>query len=125
MQSRKVTNGLLVEGHYSTSLCHLANISYLAGAEKANVQLADAVASDLATKDAYWRMLDHLKANEVDLEATKPIVGPMLKVDAKTEMLSHADQIVTDAANNSLIRKREGRGDFKIPVMQTGALATT
>ena len=125
LQTRKVTNGLLVEGHYSTSLCHLANISYLAGAEKANVQLADAVASDLATKDAYWRMLDHLKANEVDLEATKPIVGPLLKIDAKTEMLSHADQIVTDAANNSLIRKREGRGAFKIPVMQTGALATT
>ena len=75
LQSRKVTHGILEEGHYSTSLCHLANISYLAGAEKANAQLADAVASDLTTKDAYWRMLDHLKSNEVDLDATKPIVA--------------------------------------------------
>jgi hypothetical protein len=115
IQTRKVTHGLLEEGHLSTSMCHLANISYLAGAEKANAQLADAVASDLTTKDAYWRMLDHLKSNEVDLDATKPIVGPLLKVDGKTETLSHAEQVVTDAANNCLIRKRTGRKGFEIP----------
>ncbi len=118
IKARKVTHGLLEEGHYSTSLCHLANISYLSGAEKANVQLADAVASDLATKDAYWRMLDHLKANEVDLDKTKPIVGPLLKVDAKTEMVSHSDQVVTDAANNCPIRKRVGRGEFTVPQIE-------
>jgi len=125
LQTRKVTHGILEEGHYSTSLCHLANISYLAGAEKSNAQLADAVASNLATKDAYWRMLDHLKVNEVDLEATKPIVGPLLQVDAKREMLMHPEQIVADAANNCAIRKREGRAPFKIPVMQTGAVAAS
>jgi predicted dehydrogenase len=115
IRDRKVTHGLLEEGHYSTSLCHLANISYLTGAEKGNAQLADAVASDFATKDAYWRMLDHLKANEVNLDETKPIVGPRLKVDPKTEMLSHPDQVVADAANACPIRKRTGRGEFTIP----------
>ena len=115
IQTRKVTHGLIEEGHLSTSMCHLANISYLAGAEKANAQLADAVASDLTTKDAYWRMLDHLKSNEVDLDATKPIVGPLLKVDGKTETLSHGDQVITDAANNCPIRKRTGRKGFEIP----------
>ena len=114
IKARKVSHGILEEGHFSTSLCHLSNISVLAGAEKANAQLADAVASDFATKDAYWRMLDHLKANEVDLDATKPIVGPMLTIDAKTETVSHRDQVIADAANNCRIRKRTGRGEFTI-----------
>jgi hypothetical protein len=115
LQTRKVTHGLIEEGHYSTALCHLANLSYLAGAEKANAQLADAVASDFATKDAYWRMLDHLKANEVDPEVSKPIVGPLLRIDAKTEMVSHPDKVVADAANNHALRKRTGRKGFEIP----------
>jgi hypothetical protein len=123
LQSRKVTHGLLEEGHYSIALCHLANISYLTGAEKANAQLADAVASNMATKEAYWRTLDHLKANEVDLDVTKPIVGPLLHVDAKREMIVHADQVIADAANNSPIRKRTGRAPFVIPDMQAGAMA--
>jgi hypothetical protein len=59
-------------------------------------------------------MLDHLKANEVDLDATKPIVGPMLTIDAKTETVSHRDQVIADAANNCRIRKRTGRGEFTI-----------
>jgi len=125
LQNRKVTNGILEEGHYSTSLCHLANISYLAGQEKANAQLADAVASDLVTKEAYWRTLDHLKANEVNLDETKPVVGPLLKIDAKREMLTHADSVVADAANNCAIRKRTGRAPFVIPDLQGGAMAKT
>jgi predicted dehydrogenase len=123
LRSRKVEHGILEEGHYSTSLCHLANISYLTGAEKSNAQLADAVASNLAAKEAYWRTLDHLKANEVDLDVTKPIVGPVLQVEAKTEMLTHADQVIADAANNCPIRKRTGRAPFVVPDMQHGAMA--
>ena len=115
LHARKVEHGILEEGHYSTSLCHLANISYLAGAEKANAQLADAVGSDLAAKDAYWRALDHLKANEVNLDETKPIVGPVLTVDGKTETVSHADKVIADAANNCPIRKRTGRKGFEVP----------
>jgi predicted dehydrogenase len=125
LQSRKVEHGVLEEGHYSTALCHLSNISYLAGAEKSNAQLVDAVASDLATKEAYWRTLDHLKANEVDLDATKPVLGPLLQVDAKREMLTHADQVVADAANNCPIRKRTGRAPFTIPVMDEAPVART
>ncbi|MEO6244311.1 MAG: Gfo/Idh/MocA family oxidoreductase [Opitutaceae bacterium] len=125
LQSRKVVHGLIEEGHYSTSLCHLANLSYLTGVEKSNSQLAEAVASDLAAKEAYGRTLDHLKANEVDLEATKPIVGALLQVDPKHELVIAREKIVTDAANNHPLRKREGRAPFKVPVMQTGAVAAS
>jgi predicted dehydrogenase len=125
LRSRKVEHGKLEEGHYSTSLCHLANISYLTGAEKSNAQLAEAVGSNLTAKEAYWRTLDHLKQNEVDLDATKPVVGALLGVDAKTEMLVHADKVVADAANNSPLRKREGRAPFKVPTMQSGTIAAS
>ncbi len=125
VQTRKVTHGLIEEGHYSSALCHLANISYLTGTEKANAQLADAVASDLVTKEAYWRTLDHLKANEVDLDATKPVVGALLRVDPKREMLMHSDKVVADAANASQLRKREGRAGFKIPTFQSATIAAS
>jgi predicted dehydrogenase len=125
LQTRKVTHGLLEEGHYSTSLCHLANLSYLAGAEKSNAQLSEAVAADLAAREAYHRTLEHLKANEVDLEATKPIVGPLLQVDAKTETVVSKNKAIADAANNHPIRKRTGRAPFTIPVIQSGAVAVT
>ena len=125
LQTRKVEHGVLEEGHYSASLGHLANISYLAGAEKTNAQLAEAMASDLAARETYWRTLDHLKANEVDLEATKPVLGALLRVDAKREMVTHPEQIVADAANNLPIRKRTGRAPFVIPDFQSGAMART
>ena len=123
LHSRKVTHGLIEEGHYSTALCHLANISYLAGAEKSNAQLAEAVAANIITKEAYWRTLDHLKANEVDLDTTKPIVGPLLKVEGKRELLVHSDKTIEEAANNSIIRKRAGRAPFTIPVINDVAVA--
>jgi predicted dehydrogenase len=125
LQSRKVEHGLIEEGHYSSSLCHLANISYLTGAPKSTGLLAEAVASDLAAKEAMGRTMEHLKANEVDFEKSQPVVGPLLKIDAKTEMLSHQEKSIADAANNNLLRKREGRAGFKIPVMQSGAVART
>jgi predicted dehydrogenase len=123
LQTRKVKHGILEEGHYSTALCHLANISYLTGAEKANAQLAEAVAGNLVTKEAYWRTLDHLKANEVNLDETKPIVGPLLKVDAKRELLVHSDKVIEKAANECRIRKRAGRAPFTIPVINDVAVA--
>ena len=125
LRSRKVMHGLLEEGHYSTSLCHLSNLSYLAGAEKSNAQLAEAVASDLAAKEAYNRTLEHLKANEVDLEATKPVIGALLQVDAKTETVTAREKSVADAANNHPIRKRTGRAPFTVPVMQSGTVAAS
>ena len=78
----------------------------------------------MATREAYWRTLDHLKANEVNLDETKPVVGPLLHIDPKHEMVTHPEQVVADAANNCLIRKRTGRAPFIVPDMQQGAVAT-
>jgi predicted dehydrogenase len=113
VKNRKVVNGLVEECHYSSALCHLANVSYLVGAEKTNAALAESIKSDVNTKDSFARMIDHLKANEVNVDTTKTTVGPLLKIDGKTEMFTGSDSTIVKAANNSPLRKREGRGEFK------------
>jgi predicted dehydrogenase len=125
VKSRKVINGLVEECHYSSALCHLANVSYLVGAEKSNAELADAVKSNAPTHEAFARMLEHLKANEVNVETAKTVVGPLLKIDRKTEMFTGSEATIVKAANNSPLRKREGRGEFKIPTLQNGAVAAS
>jgi predicted dehydrogenase len=125
VQNRKVVNGLVLECHLSSALCHLANVSYLTGAEKSNAALAESIKSDVNTKDSFARMLDHLKANNVDVDSTKTVVGPLLKIDGKTEMFTGSDSTIVKAANNSRLRKREGRGEYKIPVIKAGTVAAS
>ncbi|MSU49824.1 MAG: Gfo/Idh/MocA family oxidoreductase [Opitutus sp.] len=125
VQTRKVVNGLVLECHYSSSLCHLANVSYLVGAEKSNAALAESIKSSALTKEAFGRMLEHLKANEVDTTKTTTVVGPLLKLDRTTERFVGSEKEIVSAANKNHLLKREGRGAFKIPVMQNGAIAAS
>jgi len=69
------------------------------------------------TKDSLDRMLEHLKLNQIDADSTQTVVGPLLKIDPKTERFFGSEKTIVDAANRSPLLKREGRGDFKIPVM--------
>ena len=117
VRNRKVIYGLAEECHYSSALCHLANVSYLVGAEKSNAALSEAIRANVATKDSLDRMLEHLKANQIDADSTQTVVGPLLKIDPKTERFFGSEKTIVDAANRSPLLKREGRGDFKIPVM--------
>jgi len=125
VQNRKVVNAPVLECHYSSALCHLGNVSYLVGAEKSNAALAEAIKSDADTKDSFARMMDHLKANNVDTDGTKSVVGPLLKIDARTERFVGNEKMIVDKANASPLLKREGRGAFKIPVMQNGTVAAS
>lgn len=125
VQNRKVVNAPVLECHYSSALCHLGNVSYLVGAEKSNAALAEAVKADANTQDSFARMMDHLKANNVDTDGTQTVVGPLLKIDARTERFVGSEKTIVDRANASKLLKREGRGAFKIPVMQSGTIAAS
>ncbi len=125
VQARKVVNAPLIECHYSSALCHLGNVSYLVGAEKSNAQLAEAIKADANTQDSFARMMDHLKANEVNTGTTNTVVGPLLKIDARTERFVGSEKTIVDKANASPLLKREGRGAFKIPVLQNGTVAAS
>ncbi len=125
MQTRKVVNGLVAEAHYSSALCHLANVSYLIGAEKSNATLADAIKSDKNTTDSFARMLEHLKANNVDADTTKTVVGPLLKIDAANERFVGSEKEIVAAANKNHLLKRVGRGAFAIPVIKKDMVAAS
>lgn len=124
IRERKVTHGLAEECHYSSALCHLANVSYQVGGEKTNAEIAESIKASEVTKETFGRMLEHLKANAVDVDKTNTVIGPKLAIDVKAEKFVGSEPFVA-AANQSALLKREGRGEFKIPVMQNGAVAAS
>ena len=115
VKERKVVVGLVEEAHYSSSLCHLGNLSYLVGAEKSTAEIGEAIKASAVTAEAYGRLLEHLKANAVEVASTNAVLGPLLHVDGKTETFTGAETTLVKAANAHPLRKRTGRAGFEIP----------
>ena len=87
MRSRKPhqLRAEILEGHLSTALCHLANISHLVGCRRPPGQIAKAVADNELLKDSFERLTRHMELNQVDLARTPLILGPWLTVDTEAE----------------------------------------
>jgi predicted dehydrogenase len=73
------------EGHISSSLCHVANISHRLGQQAAQAEIRERIKGNQDTTDAYERMLAHLDANGVDTRKDKLILGVALSLDQKTQ----------------------------------------
>src|SRR5262249_16471415 len=56
------------QGHLSSALCHLGNISYRLGNQQAFTPKAEAFGDDKEAADSYARMCEHLKDNKIALE---------------------------------------------------------
>jgi len=81
---RELLNAEIEEGHLSSALCHLGNISYRLGVEKPIAEV-HAFADHKDAQEAFTRMLKHLKDNNVDVATATGRVGPLLQIDPKTE----------------------------------------
>lgn len=127
MRSRKQSdlNGRIENSHVSTNLCHLANISYLVGADKSDAELAAAIRSDANMKEAHGRFVEHLTANGINIDATRIVTGPLLEIDRDAERIAGPNKALVDRANASLIMKRTGRKGFTIPEFKTHSVART
>lgn len=101
-------NADILEGHQSTSLCHVGNISYrlgrTAGAEEIRAQLV-AVESRPETLEAFARMLSHLAERGVDLGTTPLTLGSSLQIDG--------EKFVDNSAADALLT-REYRAPFTL-----------
>lgn len=103
------------EGHLSSALCHLGNISYRLGeqlgVEEAWKKIEPAKTSDNA-KDTFERTMAHLKDNKLDMASIKLGVGPVLPLDPKSERFTSSDE-----ANKMLTR--DYRKGFEVPGEET------
>jgi len=90
-----------------------------------NAALAEAIKSDANTKDSFARMIDHLKANDVNTDSTNTVVGPLLTVDKTAEAFKGADKTIVAAANKNPLTKRTGRGAYTIPEFKKMTVAAS
>ena len=117
VRSRKHTdlNADILEGHLSSALCHLGNISYRLGAkmgvDAAWKAIEPAKTTDNA-KDTFERTMAHLKDNKLDLAKVELGVGPVLPLNPQTERFTESEE-----ANKMLTRNY--RKGFEMPVVGT------
>src|SRR5207248_2743216 len=98
---REDLNADILEGHYSSALCHLANISYRLGENVAFDPRPGAVNGKEAV-ETLERMEEHLRTgNNLRLQDLRLRVGRRLTVDAKQENFGTKEE----AANRLLTRQ--------------------
>jgi len=110
VRSRKQAdlNSDCLEGHLSSALCHLGNISYRLGTDQPFDSANKAFGDNKEAHETFARIQEHLKDNAVPIEGLKYHVGPKLAFDAKAERF-----IGNDRANKLLTR--EYREPFVVP----------
>ena len=87
VRSRKINDIRtdILEGHLSTALCHMGNISYRIGTESSNEQIMEVIKGDKDSLESFERFQNHLSANGVSLKTTPAVLGPWLKMNSKKE----------------------------------------
>ncbi len=106
----KLLNADIEEGHLSSALCHLGNISYRLGSPMAAKEVQEKLGNNAERQETFERFAQHLTDNKVDLGATKVTLGPDLKLDGKKEVFIGE---LADKANPMLTR--EYRAPYVVP----------
>ena len=101
-------NAEVLEGHLSSSLCHMGGISYQLGEKKPAAEIAENIRGNDLLSSSFDRMASHLRANGVDIDQSNALtLGSWLELDTDTEMFTN-----NDAANQ--LRSRQQRKPFVI-----------
>jgi predicted dehydrogenase len=98
----------ILEGHLSSALCHLGNISYRLGKPQPFTNGSRAFGEDKDAYESLARMEEHLKERKLPLDGTSCQVGRRLMIEPQTEKFvndSQADRLLT----------REYRQPFVVP----------
>lgn len=98
----------ILEGHLSSALCHTGNISHQLGKEQSVGAIREQIREHASLEEAYDRMVEHLQANEVDLDADRITLGVGLRMDPSSERFRgnrEANRLLT----------REYRAPFVVP----------
>ena len=103
----------LIEGHLSSALVHMANISYRLGTPCSAAAAREAI-QDRGSEAAevFDGSREHLAINGVDFAKTQVTVGPWLEMDPQTERFVGGSDLVAKA--NALARGQY-RPPFVVP----------
>jgi predicted dehydrogenase len=105
---REDLNAEVLEGHLSSALCHLGNVSYRLGTLQPFSKQTKTLGDDKEAAATMERMVDHLKDNKVALDDQSYHVGRKLTIDPKTETF------IGDKDANAMLT-REYRKGFVVP----------
>ncbi len=109
-RKRSDLNAEILDGHLSSALCHMGNISYQIGARANPGEITDSVKDCQDMKEAFGRMEEHLALNKVDFGQTPRVLGPWLTLDPETEQFTGE---FSDRAN--MLVRRNYRAPFIVP----------
>ncbi len=114
MRSRRVSDlkADVLEGHITASMIHAADISYRLAHRKPVEEVKKTVEGNDLLAESLDRLLQHLKANEIDLGKNPIAVGPMLTFDNESEEFTGEDSYYAN-----MFLSRNYRPPFVVPEM--------
>ncbi|MEO7414871.1 MAG: Gfo/Idh/MocA family oxidoreductase [Opitutaceae bacterium] len=112
MRSRKESDlaAPLLQGHRSSALVHLANISHRIGRQLRAGEIAEQVKGRSQLAEPFARCTAHLAANQIDLAKTPLVLGAPLTFDAATEKFTGENSVTANP-----LRTREYRSPWIVP----------
>lgn len=82
---REDLNAEVLEGHRSTAVCHTGNISYRLGKTASKTGIQRQLRDVPVFGEMFDRFLEHLAANEIDIDEKTVTLGPWLRIDRQNE----------------------------------------
>jgi len=116
VRSRKVSDlhAPILEGHISSALCHLSNISYRLGQPAQVAACEQALGQAAPAIEAFHRLVKSLEGIGVDLDKTPFTLGPWVELDPATGQI----QKVADRDAQQLEQARcLARGTYRAPYL--------
>ena len=101
----KDLNADILEGHRSTVLCQLANISHRAGEMTSIGEIEKSIQKSNIASEAFSKYIEHLKANEIDISETCATLGPWINYNPKRKIIETSGTNSNLIANSLLTRQ--------------------
>jgi len=97
VRSRRVAdlNAPLAEGHASSAVCHLGNLSWRLGREDSLAACHEAVRAHAGAAEVVDQLSGHLRANQLDLGQARFRIGPWLEIAPETGGLTAVEGATT------------------------------
>ena len=111
VRSRKIEdlNADILEGHLSSALCHVGNISYRIGSPVSAKEITAKLQGDPEALETFDRFQQHLLDNKVDPATTQIMLGPKLTLAGTEEFIGER------AAEANKLLTREYRAPYIVP----------